>query len=183
MPERDVHIAVAEMRSGLAERPLPAGTGRVVQVSTSPGGVPKLPVAAARVHALGLGGDGHNDTVGHGGPLRAVSLLAVEAIRRVAAEGHPIAQGTTGENVTTEGIELGALPYGTRLQVGPDVILELTSAANPCTTIAHNFSDGRFARLSSKTHPLDTRVYASVIREGTIRPRDEIRVLPAAETR
>jgi len=182
MPERDVHIAVAEMRSGLAERPLPAGTGRVVQVSTSPGGVPKLPVAAARVHAPGLDGDGHN-AVGHGGPSRAVCLLAVEAIRRVAAEGHPIAPGTTGENVTTEGIELGALAYGTRLQVGPDVILELTAPANPCSTIAHNFSDGRFGRLSAKIHPLDTRVLASVVGEGTIRPGDEIRVLPAAETR
>jgi len=38
--------------------------------------------------------------------------------------------------------------------------------------------DGRIARLSVKVHPLDTRVYASVIREGTIQPGDEIRVIP-----
>jgi MOSC domain-containing protein YiiM len=149
----------------------------VIQVNTSPGGVPKLPVPAAQVHPLGLEGDAHNDVADHGGPTRAVSLLGIEAIRRVAADGNPIAPGTTGENVTTEGIELGALAYGTRLAIGPELVIELTAPANPCKTIAHNFADGRFARMSAKVHPLDTRVYASVITAGTVRPGDEIRIL------
>ena len=55
--------------------------------------------------------------------------------------------------------------------------MELTSPTNPCKTIAHNFIDRRFARISAKVHPLDTRVYASVEREGRIRPGDAIRVL------
>jgi MOSC domain-containing protein YiiM len=177
MLESVVMVEVAETRDGV--QPSTVATGRVVQVATSPGGVPKLPVASARVNRLGLEGDLHNDLVDHGGPMRAVSLLAIEAIRRVAAEGNPIAPGTTGENVTTEGIELGALPYGTRLAIGPDLVIELTFPANPCKNIAHNFSDGRFARLSPKVHPLDTRVYASVVREGVITPGDEIRVIEA----
>jgi MOSC domain-containing protein YiiM len=180
MPERQVMADIADARSRAAGSPL--ATGRVVQVATSPGGVPKLPVPSANVDRLGLEGDLHNDLVGHGGPTRAVSLLAIEAIRRVAAEGNPIAPGTTGENVTTEGIELGALPYGTRLAIGPDLVIELTSSANPCTTIAHNFADGRFARLSAKVHPLDTRVYASVIREGTLTAGDVYRVIEAPES-
>lgn len=175
MPERDVMIGIAEARAGTVTRP--AAVGRVVQVNISPGGVPKLPVPEVHVHRLGLDGDDHNDAADHGGPTRAVSLFAIEAIRRVAADGNPIAPGTTGENVTTEGVELGALPYGTRLAVGPDLIVELTAPANPCKTIAHNFADGRFGRMSVKTHPLDTRVYASVVRDGTIRPGDKIRVL------
>jgi MOSC domain-containing protein YiiM len=93
----------------------------------------------------------------------------------VAADGNPIAPGTTGENVTTEGIELGALPIGTMLAIGPEVMIELASTVSPCKTIAHNFADGRFARLSAKIHPLDTRLYARVLREGTIRAGDEIR--------
>jgi MOSC domain-containing protein YiiM len=151
--------------------------GRVVQVNTSKGGVPKLPVDEAYVDELGLDGDGHNDVAGHGGPFAAVSLLGIEVIERVAAEGHPIGPGTTGENVTTEGIEWGELPIGTRAAIGPEVVIELTKHVAPCKTIAHNFSDARFVRLSSKLYPLDTRLYASVVREGTIRPGDAIHVL------
>jgi MOSC domain-containing protein YiiM len=173
MPERDVMVAIAELRGGLGRPPTPVG--RVVQVNVSAGGVPKLPVPAARVRRLGLEGDGHNDVADHGGALRAVSLLAIEAIRRVAADGNPIAPGTTGENLTTEGIELGALPMGTTLAIGPEVVVELTSTVSPCKTIAQSFADGRFARLSAKLHPLDTRLYARVLREGTIRAGDEIR--------
>jgi MOSC domain-containing protein YiiM len=177
MPERDVMIGIAEIRSGAISHPLPGGPGPVVQVNVSPGGVPKLPVTAAYVHSLGLEGDAHDDKADHGGPFRAVSLLAIEAIRRVAADGNPIGPGTTGENVTTEGIELGALPIGTHLAIGPEAIIELTAAANPCKTIAHNFVDGRIARLSARVHPLDTRLYARVIQEGTIRSGDEIRIV------
>jgi MOSC domain-containing protein YiiM len=155
--------------------------GRVVQVNTSRGGVPKLPVDSAYVHEMGVEGDGHNDTVSHGGALAAVSLLAVEAIRRVAAEGNPIGPGTTGENITTEGIEWGALPIGTRAAIGPDLVIELTQAVSPCKTIAHNFADGRFARLSAKVYPLDTRIYARVIRPGRVAPGDAIALLDATD--
>jgi MOSC domain-containing protein YiiM len=175
MPERDVMLRVARIRSGALESP--GLTGHVVQVNTSPGGVPKLPVASAQVGTLGLEGDDHDDKEDHGGPERAVSLLAIEAIRRVAADGNPIGPGTSGENVTTEGVEWGALPPGTRAAIGAEVIVELTSPAYPCTTIAGNFTDGRFARLSARVHPLDTRLYARVIRVGTIRPGDAIRIL------
>ena len=181
MPEQDVIIGIAEARAGTVTRP--AAVGRVVQVNISPGGVPKLPVQEVRVRRLGLDGDDHNDAADHGGPMRAVSLLAIEAIRRVAADGNPIAPGTTGENVTTEGIELGELAYGIRLVIGTELVIELTAPANPCRTIAHNFADGRFGRMSVKAHPLDTRVYASVVREGTIRPGDEIRVLDQQRVR
>ena len=44
--------------------------------------------------------------------------------------------------------------------------------------VFHNFVDGRFVRLSSKLYPIDTRLYTKVLREGVIRPGDEIRVLP-----
>ena len=175
MSERNVMAGIAGIRSGLGA-PRDA-VGRVARVNVSGGGVPKLPVASARVGFLGLEGDDHDDRAGHGGPLRAVSLLALEAIRRVAADGHPIGPGTTGENVTTEGIELGELPAGGRLAIGPEVVIEVTGPVSPCKTIAHSFLDGRFARLSARVHPLDTRVYAQVIREGTVRPGDPIVVL------
>jgi len=157
----------------------PAATpARVVQVNVSPGGVPKLPVAEAWVDRYGLAGDRHNDATEHGGPHRAVALFALEAIRRVQADGHPITPGSAGENLTTVGVELATLPVGTRLAIGERLVLEISKADNPCKTIAANFSDGRFARISIAVHPRDSRMYARVLVEGPVRPGDAIHVLP-----
>lgn len=156
--------------------------GRVLRVNVSPGGVPKEPVAGpVRVGRLGLEGDRHRADTVHGGPHRAVSLFAIEAIRRVAAEGHPISPGSTGENLTTEGIELATLEPGTRLAVGTELVLELSKPAMPCDTIVDSFRDRRSGRISILRHPLDSRVYARVVREGPVCAGDEIRVLPPEE--
>ena len=152
---------------------------RVRQVNVSSGGVPKLPVPVARVGRLGLEGDDHADRTEHGGPFRAVCLYSIEAIERVRAEGHPIFPGSVGENLTLEGVELGGLRTGDRLAVGDEVVLEITTPALPCDTIRASFTDGRIARISVLTHPVDTRLYARVLREGAVRPGDRIRVLPA----
>jgi MOSC domain-containing protein YiiM/GNAT superfamily N-acetyltransferase len=152
--------------------------GRVVQVSVSPGGVPKQPLPEAHVGRLGLVGDRHRSDTVHGGPHRAVCLFAIEALWRVADEGHPIAPGSVGENLTTEGIELALLPAGTRLAIGHDVILEMSGPTNPCDNIAASFHDGRSGRISILTHPTDSRMYARTLVEGVVRTGDPIRVLP-----
>ena len=46
--------------------------GRVLQVSVSPGGVPKQPVERAWVGEYGLEGDRQRHDTVHGGPHRAV---------------------------------------------------------------------------------------------------------------
>jgi len=153
--------------------------GRVVQVNLSPGGVPKTAVPEARVGRLGLDGDDHHDDTVHGGPLRAVCLFAVEAIERLRAEGHPIEPGAVGENITTEGFELADLQVGARLAIGDEVLLELTSPALPCDTIAAAFRDRKPGRISALGHPHDSRIYARVLREGVVRRDDPIRVRSA----
>ncbi|HSO30546.1 MAG TPA: GNAT family N-acetyltransferase [Candidatus Sulfomarinibacteraceae bacterium] len=155
----------------------PVARGRVLHVNVSPGGVPKLPVAGARVGPLGLDGDGHTAYWSHGGPLRAVSLLAIEAIERVQADGHPIEPGSTGENLTTVGIELARLPVATRLAIGDELLLEVTAPAMPCDTIRGSFRDGKSGRISILLHRDDSRIYARVLREGTVRTGDPIEVL------
>lgn len=157
--------------------------GRLLQVNVSPGGVPKLPVERARITRAGVEGDRQREVTVHGGPHRAVSILGIEAIRRVAAEGHPIAPGTTGENLTTEGFDVSSLPLGTRLAIGSDVVVELSGVANPCRTIRDSFVDLRFGRLGAAAHPADSRMYARVVREGTVRPGDRIRVEPPVDDR
>jgi MOSC domain-containing protein YiiM/GNAT superfamily N-acetyltransferase len=155
-------------------------TGRVVRVNVSPGGVPKLPVAEARIGRDGLDGDAHQHDTVHGGPHRAVSLFATEAIGRVRADGHPgVGPGSVGENLTTEGIELALLPVGARLAIGHEVVLEISGPANPCDVIKGAFVGGRSGRISILLHPTDSRMYARVEHDGVVRPGDPIRVLPA----
>jgi MOSC domain-containing protein YiiM len=160
-------------------------TGRIVSVNVSPGGVPKLPVLSAWVGRLGLDADAHSEPEPvHGGPDQAVSLYSVEAIARVAADGHQAFPGAYGENLTLEGIDWGALREGDRLDIGEDGLsIELTKMAGPCQTIAHWFVDRRIARISPFLRPEDARWYARVLAEGPVRPGDRVEVAPAAEDR
>jgi MOSC domain-containing protein YiiM len=155
-------------------------TGRIAQISVSGGGVPKHPVPRARVTPLGLDGDAHRNLRYHGGPDRAVCLFAVEAIRVLQAEGHPIAPGSLGENVTLEGVDWGTIVPGTRLCLGDEVILEITRYTTPCFNIRPAFADGDYSRVSHKQHPDMSRVYARVIVPGTIAAGDAVRLEAAA---
>jgi MOSC domain-containing protein YiiM/GNAT superfamily N-acetyltransferase len=155
--------------------------GQVLQVNVSPGGVPKRPVPAARVTSAGVEGDRQREVTVHGGPHRAVSLLGIEAIERVAAEGNPIAPGTTGENLTIAGFDVSLLALGTRLHVGEELVLEISGRANPCSTIRDSFAGGRYGRLGAARHPADSRMYARVLVEGTVRTGDPIRLEPPTD--
>jgi MOSC domain-containing protein YiiM len=152
-------------------------SGRVVSVNVNDGGVPKLPVAEQWVGPLGLADDRHIEPVpSHGGPDQAVCLYSMEAIDRLVAEGHNVFPGAFGENLTLEGIELDAIGPGDRLTIGDGgLVIEITWHAQPCYKQADWFSDGRFARISGKTHPAEARWYARVISEGPVRPGDAVR--------
>ena len=158
----------------------PIATGRVLQVSVSPGGVPKLPVERAWVGPFGLDGDKHSEPTVHGGPHRAVCLFGIEVIERLQSEGHPIEPGGAGENLTTSGIEWSLLPVGARVRVGDALELEISSSTTPCATQTGNFSDGNFNRILIDRHPSDSRMYARVLREGHVAPGDAIVVMGAA---
>ena len=152
--------------------------GHVVAVNVSGGGVPKRPVERSWVGVLGLEGDAHRENTVHGGPHRAVCLFGIEVIERLQSEGHPIEPGGAGENLTTSGIEWSLLPVGTRVRVGEQVELEVSSSTTPCKTQVGNFSDGNFNRIRIELHPSDSRMYARVITEGEVKPGDPITLLP-----
>jgi MOSC domain-containing protein YiiM len=145
-------------------------------INVSNGGVPKLSRAQARVSARGVEGDRQRDLEHHGGPLAAVCLYSLELIRALQAEGHPIAPGTIGENLTLAGVPWQSMVPGARVEVG-EVSLELTSYTSPCTNIAGSFRDRGFKRVSQKVNPGWSRLYARVLREGTVRAGDAVRVL------
>jgi MOSC domain-containing protein YiiM len=154
------------------------GSGRIAQISVSADGVPKRPIEAAEVTTGGVAGDAQRDLRHHGGPERAVCLFALETIRALQAEGHPIEPGHIGENLTLEGIDWAAVTPGARLLLGEDVVLEITRYTSPCVNIRAAFTAGGYARVSQKQHPGQSRVYARVVRAGTIRRGDPVRLLP-----
>jgi MOSC domain-containing protein YiiM len=155
---------------------------RVVRVNVAAeGGVPKRPVVAALLTADGVAGDRQLDLKHHGGPERAVCLFASERIAALAAEGHPIAPGTTGENLTLAGLDWDDLREGDRLMLADGVLLEISGPAPPCRTIAGSFLDGKFGRISDRSHPGWSRLYARVLVEGLVREGAPVRRLARAE--
>jgi MOSC domain-containing protein YiiM len=90
-------------------------------------GVQKKPVPAALLkEGHGILGDAHA-----GDWHRQVSLLADEDISTMRGRGMEIGYGDFAENITTRGIDLGALPVGARLAVG-DAVLEITQIGKEC---------------------------------------------------
>ena len=142
--------------------------GTVHQISISDGGAPKQSVPDAEVTPGGLVGDRQRFLKFHGGPERAVCLLGLDVIERLAGEGHPIAPGSVGENVTVAGFDWSAVDIGGVFAFGGGVELQVSSWAVPCKNIGHAFSDGGFVRLHAEKHPGRARAYCRVLTEGRI---------------
>lgn len=94
---------------------------------------------------LGVEGDAHcGATVQHRSRvaadptqpnLRQVHLIASELHDELRAVGFDVGPGDLGENITTRGIDLLALPTGAILRLGADAIVVLTGLRNPCRQI------------------------------------------------
>ena len=79
--------------------------------------------------------------------------------------------GAFGENLVVEGLDFRAMPVGTRLKCG-SVELEMTQIGKEC----HSHC-AIFKRMGECIMPRDG-VFAKVIKEGIIRPGDEMTVEP-----
>src|SRR5207253_1426875 len=94
------------------------------------------------IAGIGVEGDGHaGATVQHRSRLalfakkpnlRQVHLIHEELFDELRAAGFTVRTGDLGENVTTRGLDLLALPTGTRLRLGLEAVVELTGLRNPC---------------------------------------------------
>ncbi|GGL29805.1 MOSC domain-containing protein [Planomonospora parontospora subsp. antibiotica] len=123
------------------------GNGTVVAVSRSGEHLFSKPnEAAIRLLAgLGVEGDAHcGVTVKHRSRvaqdpaqpnLRQVHLIHAELHEELAAAGFTVAAGQLGENVTTRGVDLLALPVGALLRLGDAAVVEVTGLRNPCAQI------------------------------------------------
>jgi MOSC domain-containing protein YiiM len=150
-------------------------SGRLESINISNGGVPKTGVFEGLITEQGVSGDVQSDLRHHGGPDRAVVLFSLELIRALQHEGHPIATGTTGENLTVSGIEWTLLTPGTQVQVGT-VRLRITSYAAPCSKIAASFADHDVQRIWQTHYPGWSRLCARVVVGGLVRPGDGVEI-------
>ncbi len=158
-------------------------TGVVYQVNVSKGGVPKRPVPSAEIVAGGVVGDEQADRIHHGGPDQDLCLYSLEVIEALQAEGHPIAPGSAGENLTLAGIDWARMEIGVRLRIGDRLIAEITATASPCSKNARWFEGRDFRRIDAARHPGWSRWYARVVEPGTVAPGDPVEVVHAADTR
>ena len=150
--------------------------GMVAQLSTSEGGVPKAAVACVEVGPRGFVGDRQGDRKHHGRPFQAVCLWSSEIIDALVAEGHSIAPGLAGENLTISGIDWATIRPGVRMLVG-DVTLEISGWAEPCRKNDQWFTD-RSDRMDHGINPGWSRAYAWVIEPGTTATDDDVIVEP-----
>ena len=156
-------------------RAQPITNGKRVEMT----GIFKGPVAATvRVTRLGLTGDAVVDTDNHGGVDQAVYVYGtLDYAWWAATLGADLAPGTFGENMTIEGLESAALSVGDRLRVG-DVVLEVTAARIPCSTLAARMGDPTFVKRFR--HAERPGVYCRVIEEGAVSVGAPVEYLPYA---
>ena len=83
-------------------------TGTIVQISVSPGGIPKRAIASAELTEAGIVGDAWRFPF-HGGRRKAILLVTTEGIDEVVAQGFSLFPGALGENLTTRGLDRRAL--------------------------------------------------------------------------
>ena len=153
-----------------------AGDGMVTGLQVSAGGVPKLAVERAMVRATGREGDRQANRRFHGGPMRALCLYSQERLDALVGEGHPVARGLLGENVTIAGLDWALVRPGARLRIG-EVDVEVTGYAAPCEKIGYAFAGRAFKRVGQKVNPGWSRVYVRVAGEGEVCVGSPVRFL------
>ncbi|WP_314219525.1 MOSC domain-containing protein [Streptomyces zaehneri] len=111
--------------------------------------------------------------------LRQVHLMPEEVFAELGAAGFRVAPGELGENITTRGIDLLALPVGTVLRVGGDTLLEVTGLRNPCRQI-DDFQDGLLKQVVGRDEAGNivrrVGIMSVVTKGGVVRPGDVIEV-------
>jgi len=102
---------------------------------------------------------------------RQISLLARESIRKMQEKGLAVGPGDFAENITTEGIDLVALPVGTRLRLGEEAVVEVTQIGKVC----HSRCD-IYRQAGDCVMPREG-VFAAVKTGGAVKKGDIIEVI------
>ncbi len=115
--------------------------------------------------------------------LRQVHLIYAELHDELNAAGFDVSPGLMGENITTRGLDILALPAGSRLHIGGSAIIEVTGLRDPCWQLdelrpglmaatLERDEDGELVRKAG--------IMAVVTASGDVAPGDAIRVVEPA---
>lgn len=111
--------------------------------------------------------------------LRQVHLIHAELFEELAAKGFAISAGQLGENITTHGLDLLALPVDTELHIGASAIVKVTGLRNPCAQL-DNFQQGLTAAVLDRDADgkliRKAGIMGVVLAGGAVYPGDAIRV-------
>lgn len=109
--------------------------------------------------------------------LRQVHLIHAELFDELREAGYTVAPGDLGENITTRGIDLLALPVGTRLRLGQEAVVEITGLRNPCRQI-ERFRTGLLKQVVGRDDSgavvRKAGVMSVVLASGTLHPGDPV---------
>ncbi len=112
--------------------------------------------------------------------LRQVHLIHAELIDELRQQGFAVSPGAMGENITTRGIDLLALPKGALLHIGPDAVIEVTGLRNPCIQL-DKFQPGLMQATLGRDEAGNlirkAGIMAVVLTGGTVRADDLVRVV------
>ena len=114
---------------------------------------------------------GFDDDAHAGDWHRQVSFLAWESVQKAQAMGLDVKEGDFGENFTTEGIDVLALPLGTQVQIGDEVVAEISQIGKVCharCAIYYLAGDCIFPREG---------IFGVVLHGGNVKVGDKIQVL------
>jgi MOSC domain-containing protein YiiM len=166
-------------------------TGLVTAVGRSAGHTfGKRTEAGIRLLAgLGVEGDAHmGETVKHRSRvrqdptrpnLRQVHLIHAELHDELRAAGFDLSAGQMGENVTTRGVDLLALPTGTMLHLGGEASVRITGLRNPCRQL-DDFRPGLMQAVLGRDRRGNlvrkAGIMGVVVSGGEVRPGDAVRV-------
>lgn len=143
-------------------------SGEVVSVNISDKkGVRKKPVEEIVLKQnYGIEGDAHASSEWH----RQVSLLAVESIRKMQEAGLAVSPGDFAENITTNGIDLVSLPVGTVLNIGGEVLGQVSQIGKECHTRCAIYYQAGDCVMPKEG------IFIKVLKGGRIRKGDKIAV-------
>jgi len=125
----------------------------------------QVPSAFFRMN-VGIDHDAHAGE-GH----RQVSLLAQQAIEAMKRQGAQVVPGSFGENVIIDGLDVIRLSIGSRLQLGEEVILEVTQIGKECHVPCAIAQSVGYCIMPREG------VFAKVVQSGVVKPGDRARCL------
>jgi MOSC domain-containing protein YiiM len=108
-----------------------------------------------------------------------VHLIHGELHDELTAQGFAVGPGVMGENVLTRGVDLLALPRGTRLQLGGEAVVEVTGLRNPCLQLnglQEGLLDAVLDRDADGGLVRKAGIMGVVLAGGEVRPGDPIAV-------